>query len=186
MATDVRRYDFTTTAANLVKADPAMIKEHFEFSTTLMTWFVEKGLAVLASPANDDYTGWHELFDKASYMLRDFPQTRSVRYLFLMVVERGVDCLVRLVQFAATDREREVVHDWFIGLMYQLQPGSRCGLRADVEICDSGKTRELLDKLVVVAQVMRSERYLQWIAENRHPNYDQLARDLYIAHHKNW
>ena len=183
------QYDFDRHSINSNKggtSKPEVIKAHFLHSAERMKWFAEEGLDLLASPKCDDFREWGVVADWAIGLLQDFPATLTVRAIFRMAVERGVKAVVKL---AVTTSEPSLVEEeWLKCLMYNLQPGARCGLNANPEICQPYETRALLDKLVAVAQRRKSEYLLEQIAHSRYPNScdDGLARWLFIAHHKNW
>lgn len=162
-----------------VKLDPKKLLEHNEFTANNMIWFQTEGKAILEGTAPATFDLWMELLKRSYFFVRDFPDARTAKELFRLVIDRGID---GFIQFAA-DIDKEQRIEWFRSLIFRLEPGALLGLQGEKD--HDCNARNMLDRLVLVTQPLRNEAMLGRISECRHP-HDPLAQKLFIDHHKNW
>ncbi|MFH0815018.1 MAG: hypothetical protein V1902_03025 [Candidatus Falkowbacteria bacterium] len=178
----MEKLDFTQVEIGhwSVKVDLDVAMAHFAFLTETLQWVQKHGQEMIARLANLSYEEWIALLEKAVYLWRDIPRSRSVSAFFVAVIERGITDLIPL---AVSKNNEALATAWFHSIAYQLQPGARLGIGADT--CGDDKSRELIERLARVAQILTAEHLLESLSSSRCPG-DSSAQKLFVKHFTNW
>jgi hypothetical protein len=180
--------DFKTTNINepSVQLSQADVLGHLAFTATTMQWFNGKGKELLEDPVAHTRLVWDELFLKAFVLYRDFSHTRTVKELFVRVIERGIADVTALAKGMAEVKQffEPSTLGWIQHMMGFVAPGEFCGFNGGA--CNEKKTRELLENLMVAVQAMKSTELLFDLTCLMAPR-NELVQNLLAEHyHANW
>ena len=179
--------NFTTTNVNetSVQLSQDDVLGHLAFAAETMRWFNGKGKELLEDPVAHNRLVWDELFRKVYVLYRDFHNTRTVKELFVRVIERGIaDVTSQATEMAEVGQFAEpATLNWIRHMMGFVSLGQFCGLNGGA--CDEAKTLELLEKLAIAIQAMRATTLVLSLVSNMAPG-NHLAQRLLAEHFVNW
>jgi hypothetical protein len=179
MSTQTSTHDWTKTDLGhwSVKMDLETAASHLAFSAGIMRYFSKEGRALLESDQFLDALEWRELLEKVYYLLRDFGG-KTVDYIFLKVVERGIRDLTKYVQ---EDGDNQIAHEWWCNLHYQLQAGCRLGIGSKNTLGDE-VSRKIMDEMMLPLAKMLGKHYLESLATSRF-YHDEAAQASFVKEH---
>jgi len=154
------------------------VKQHLYFLETRLetTW---KMLDVLMSDERRPlvYKEWKMLEREIYKLFQHATQIRSIVWLMLFIVEKGIE---DLNTFAQGRFNQVIAEEWFEDIMYYMGDYS-----IHNKIMREEHMLKLIDRLLPVAQAMRDENMVKKLALHRHP-FDEPGQKLYAQAHINW
>lgn len=126
----------------------------------------------------------HDLMEQFFILWDDLWQNRVFQKLYRLIVEKAI---ASLADALAKEKEFTKIPDqlwsWFVSIEYQLQSGRRLGIGSHGITID--KSRQLIESLVPIVQLMKNDYAMGLIANDRFPG-DEAAQATFITKHKNW
>ena len=188
MASAVEMPNFRNTNSNRFSDNQLTIPVVFGFlafvsETTKM--LCDEAQVQLTKEGFLSYKEYNNLMEQFFILWDDFEQNRVIQKLFRLIVEKGIASLAD-----ALAKEKEPAKfpehpfwDWFISIEYQLQSGRRLGIGSHSITAD--RSRQLIESLVPIVQMMKNNYAMDLVANDRFPG-DNTSQELFIAKHKNW
>lgn len=149
---------------------------------TEMAWLEVTGKERLERGTPLSKAEWDELLQRAFNLVQEYAASRKVTTLYRLVIARGIRDLETFIRAGSLTETSDGVREWWTSLLYQVQP-ARFGIGSD--LCTRDEAIALLDAMKTVAQLLKSEWFLQEVASHRAPG-DREAAEAFLARWKNW
>lgn len=190
--------DFRTNNNWSEKMSDDLSIEHLGFTLEVIGWLREVGWQRLRSPNPLSFKDWEEVITHVLYLKRDFGSgdqvSRPLKYLYMRTIERGIqDAIAYATQKLEADGYQALWSDYAGGtlrrwchgyLTFHLDyGGGNLGLGS--KTCTPDEARSLIDSMIPLAQILKSNDLLDALASNRHHHDDQAIK-LFCQAHKNW
>ncbi len=164
------------TADNL----PLFLK-HLDSCHALLAWLHVAGMPLLEQKEPLTHDEWKVLAEQCYLALVEMPQTKSLKLIYQLTIRKGISSLLSLSTTGLVSYEAAA--PYFIDVAHELSP-NRFGIGS--HDCSIEESRFMIDSLVPIAQVWKSEEMLGTIAGCRFPGRDGLAREMMVKFGKNW
>ena len=187
MANAVEIPDFKT--ANLSRFSDEQLTapvvfSYFVFLSEQTKTLCDEAQALLTKEDFLSHREYLHLMDQFFILWDDLWHNRVFQKLFRLIVEKAIASLADAI---AKEKELTKIPDelwgWFNSIGYQFRAGNRLGIGSHCITAE--KSRQLIESMVPIVQLMKNDFALDIVANDRFPR-DKAAQEIFIAKHKNW
>lgn len=190
-------FDFTKDNPNQLDPNRITLDITFGFLAFLCTemkWMENTGQAALTKdPKNITWDEWHHLYNHSHLLFERLGRSGKVfSELHLSVVEKGIDTFIEwltpkrvkvIKKNAEGCVEIEIFQKWSALIEGEVGKPARFGLGS--HFCTKDVSWALVERMLPIAQKLKSEPWLNNIAKMRFQN-DPEAEVLFAQQHKDW
>lgn len=168
----------------------SVIFAFLSFLRGIMLWLETDGKNLLERKEPLSFEEWGKLYDNSWLLCARLGYSqRAISQLHMMVLKKGIASLIHWTHTVRGDSDnwsednKYVFGRWLSLVQSDVQEGTTFGLGS--HYCKKEESWELVESLVPIAQILKSEPLLESFACDRFSG-DKKAEELFVKTHKNW